>query len=46
MEHSTLDKIALMIGQLQLSILNLQSHVEKLEQQNAELQKTANEQDN
>jgi len=39
MEHITLDKIALMIGQLQLSILNLQSHVEKLEQQNAELQK-------
>lgn len=39
MEHITLDKVALMIGQLQLSILNLQSHVEKLEQQNAELQK-------
>jgi hypothetical protein len=46
MEHITLDKVALMIGQLQLSILNLQSYVEKLEQQVVELQNSANKENN
>lgn len=46
MEHITLDKVALMIGQLQLSILNLQSYVEKLEQQVVELKKSANKENN
>jgi hypothetical protein len=46
MEHITLDKVALMVGQLQLSILNLQSYVEKLEQQIAELENSAKEENN
>lgn len=37
MEHLSLEKVALLIGQMQLSILNLQSHIEKLEKDNQEL---------
>jgi hypothetical protein len=33
MEHITLDKVALNIGQLQLTILNLQAYIEKLEEE-------------
>lgn len=31
MEHLTLDKVAILVGQLQLSILNLESYIQKLE---------------
>jgi hypothetical protein len=33
MEHLTLEKIAMLVGQMQLSILNLQSYIEKLEKE-------------
>ena len=33
MEHLTLEKIAVLVGQMQLSILNLQSYIEKLEKE-------------
>lgn len=33
MEHLTLEKVAMMIGQLQLSILNLESYIQKLEEE-------------
>jgi hypothetical protein len=38
MEHLTLEKIALLIGQLQLSVVNLESYVEKLEKQLKDLE--------
>lgn len=38
MEHLTLEKIALLVGQLQLSIVNLESYVEKLEKQLKDLE--------
>jgi len=38
MEHLTIEKVANLIGQLQLNILDLQSYVEKLEQKIAELE--------
>lgn len=37
MEHLSLEKIAVLIGQMQLSILNLQSYIEKLEKENESL---------
>ena len=42
MEHLSLEKIAVLIGQMQLSILNLQSHIEKLEKENETLQSKVN----
>jgi len=33
MEHLTLEKVSILIGQLQLSVLNLESYVQKLEEQ-------------
>jgi len=39
MEHLSLEKIAVLIGQLQLSILNLESYIQKLEEENQELKK-------
>ena len=41
MEHLTLDRVALMIGQLELSVLNLQIYVEELENKIKELKKDA-----
>lgn len=38
MEHLTLDKVAILIGQLQLTILDLQSYIEKLELKISELE--------
>lgn len=38
MEHLTLEKVANLIGQLQLNVLNLQTYVEKLEYKVAELE--------
>ena len=42
MEHLTLEKVASVIGQMQLSILNLQSYIEKLEKQIEELKSEEN----
>jgi hypothetical protein len=38
MEHLTLEKISMLVGQLQLSILNLENYVQKLEEQIRELE--------
>jgi hypothetical protein len=38
MEHLTVEKVSNLIGQLQLTILDLQSYIEKLEQKIAELE--------
>jgi hypothetical protein len=38
MEHLTVEKVANLIGQLQLKILDLESYVEKLEQKIVELE--------
>ena len=37
MEHLTLDKVANLIGQLQLSVLNLENYTQKLEEEVANL---------
>lgn len=42
MEHLTVERVALMLGQLQLSIINLQAQVEELENENQALRKKAN----
>jgi hypothetical protein len=42
MEHLTLEKIALLIGQLQLSIVNLENYVEKLTNEIEELRVSQN----
>jgi hypothetical protein len=42
MEHLTLEKISMLVGQLQLSILNLENYVQKLEEQIRELENKKN----
>jgi cell division protein FtsB len=42
MEHITVERVALVLGQLQLSIINLQAQVEELEKENQELRKKVN----
>jgi hypothetical protein len=42
MEHLTLEKISMLLGQLQLSILNLENYVQKLEEQIRELENNKN----
>ena len=43
MEHLTLEKVASLIGQLQLTILDLQSYIEILEIKISELQTISEE---
>jgi hypothetical protein len=43
MENLTIEKVANLIGQLQLNVLDLQGYVEKLEAKIAELEKVRQE---
>ena len=38
MEHLTVEKVSILIGQLQLKILDLESYIEKLEQKIVQLE--------
>jgi hypothetical protein len=42
MEHLTLEKISNLIGQLHLSVVNLENYVQKLEEQIKELESKEN----
>jgi hypothetical protein len=42
MEHLTLEKVALLIGQLQLSVVNLENYIEKLTDEIEELKVSQN----